>query len=101
MKRLAAVSVVLFALCLAAPAVETQLTTDSSDDRSPAWSPDGTTIAFSSDRVAGYADIWLMDAGGEALGASCVTTNDDRWHEFNPSWYPSGAYLAFETDDYC
>ena len=32
---------------------------------SPAWSPDGAWLAFSTD-VVGVADIWLVDvAGGE------------------------------------
>ena len=34
-----------------------------SDDRSPAWSPDGSRIAFASDRDGDW-DIYVMDADG-------------------------------------
>lgn len=37
-----------------------------SNERYPAWSPDGRQIAFHSDR-AGYWDIYLMDADGRNL----------------------------------
>ena len=33
-------------------------------DYSPAWSPDGTTIAFASDRDGDPNEIYLMDADG-------------------------------------
>ncbi|MBD3349004.1 MAG: hypothetical protein GF400_07390 [Candidatus Eisenbacteria bacterium] len=91
---------VLSLLCMQATAGETRLTTNPSDDRSPAWSPDGTTIAFSSDRVAGIADIWLMDAGGEAVSIDRLTTNDDLWHDMDPCWYPDGSHLAFDLVDF-
>ena len=36
-----------------------QLTTDPAIDAGPAWSPDGTQIAFDSDR-SGNSDIWVL-----------------------------------------
>jgi Tol biopolymer transport system component len=98
--RLAAGVSLLFVLCLSSMAAETRLTTSPADDRWPAWSPDGSLIAFSSDRASGIADIWVMDAGGEALDLVRVTTNDDLWHDMDPCWYPDGLYLAFELDDF-
>ena len=42
---------------------QVRLTEDAANDGAPAWSPDGTRIAFHSDR-AGDDDIYLMDSDG-------------------------------------
>ena len=42
-----------------------QLTSDPADDREPAWSPDGTMIAFTRSEPGGAA-IWMMQADGSA-----------------------------------
>ena len=56
----------------------------------PAWSPDGTKIAYVSD-----FDIWVMAADGS--GKVNITNNGQRMLERNPSWSPSGL-IAFEGD---
>ena len=69
---------------------EQQITTDPADDGNPSWSPDGTMIAFDSDRSGNY-DIWVIPAiGGEATQ---ITTDpaDDR----SPTWSPNGTEIAF------
>jgi Tol biopolymer transport system component len=59
----------------------------------PALSPDGNTIAYTSNR-SGNADVWIVDArGGESLRR---TTDPARDH--SPAWYPDGAALAFVSD---
>jgi Tol biopolymer transport system component len=70
-----------------------QLTSDQGIEADPAVSPDGTFVAFASDR-AGSMDLWLVDSrGGEPLR---VTSSDatDR----SPAWFPDGAALLFVSD---
>lgn len=50
-----------------------QLTSDKGYDSKPLWSPDGTRIAFTSDRVGNNIDIYVMPAKGGT--AHRVTTN--------------------------
>jgi Tol biopolymer transport system component len=59
----------------------------------PAWSPDGRTIAFTSDR-AGNDDIYLVDAVGGA--ANRLTAG--AGHHDNAVWSPDGRRLAFNAD---
>ena len=70
--------------------VVTRLTSDRGQDVMPSISPDGTRIAFASNR-AGNWDIWVMPAtGGKAIQ---VTT--DPGHDLHPSWSPDGQHLVF------
>lgn len=70
--------------------VVTRLTTDPAQDVMPALSPDGTRIAFASNR-SGNWDIWIMPVtGGQAIQ---VTT--DGAHELHPSWSPDGRHIVF------
>lgn len=56
----------------------------------PAWSPDGSRIAFASAREGSF-DIYVMNADG--TGAERLTTSDAQDH--NPSWSPDGTRIAF------
>ncbi len=70
--------------------VVTQLTNDPADDAMPAVSPDGTRIAFASNR-AGNWDIYVMPVNG----GNAVQITDDPADEINPSWSPDGRSLVF------
>jgi Tol biopolymer transport system component len=70
--------------------VVTRLTTDPAQDVMPALSPDGTRIAFASNR-SGNWDIWVMPVtGGKAIQVSM-----DHAHELHPSWSPDGKHIVF------
>lgn len=66
------------------------LTNNLATDESPAWSPDGTRIAFESDR-SGDADIYVMNADGSNLSR----LTDDRGFEGNFSWSPDGTRIVY------
>ncbi len=70
----------------------TRLTIGPWDDITPAISPDGSRLAFSSNRD-GYWDIYLMDLSSGTITRLTDTPNYDA----GPSWSPDGHYLAFET----
>jgi Tol biopolymer transport system component len=66
---------------------QTRLTSNPADDREPAWSPDGSTIAF-----ARNFEIYVMDATGS--GQTQLTHNTGGGDEF-PTWSPDGSKIAF------
>jgi Tol biopolymer transport system component len=69
-----------------------QITTGHGDDREPRLSPDGTTIAFASDRAFKKSyDIWTAKIDGSDLKQ--ITTSDAD--EFEPTWSPDGTHIAF------
>jgi len=70
--------------------VVTRLTSDPAQDAMPAISPDGSRIAFASNR-SGSWDIYVMSStGGKALQIT-----SDGTHELHPSWSPDGSRLVF------
>jgi Tol biopolymer transport system component len=71
-----------------------QLTTQTagSADRSPVFSPDGTRIAFVSDRDGGFPELYLMNADGS--GVTRLTKN--ALVDGSPSWSPDATALVVE-----
>jgi dipeptidyl aminopeptidase/acylaminoacyl peptidase len=80
----------------------TQITSGDYEDYSPAWSPDGSSIAFVSNRTAepdaNYnSDIWLVkpDTPHDEQELVRVTTNP--WSDGSPVWHPDGERIAYMT----
>jgi Tol biopolymer transport system component/imidazolonepropionase-like amidohydrolase len=64
-------------------------------DSHPRYSPDGTTIAFTSDR-GGIDNVWLIDTDGSNPRA--VTTEKDAYVR-GAVWTPDGNYLVARKED--
>ena len=69
---------------------ERQLTFGEGTDTSPVWSPDGTQIAFVSNR-SGNDDIWKLSTVNGNLKQ--LTRNVSM--EADPAWSPDGKQIAF------
>jgi len=59
----------------------------------PAWSPDGTRIAFMSRSWDGADDVYVMNADGSNL---TNLTHDSAWNQL-PVWSPDGTRIAFQA----
>ncbi len=79
-----------------------QITSGDFDDSSPAWSPDGKSIAFVSNRTDNpdgnsNSDIWVVSADNTDKGQTLrqVTTNENS--DRSPAWSPDGKSIAYIT----
>jgi len=67
------------------------------NDTDPQWSPDGTKIAFVSDRTgqayesSRNTDVWVISAGGGPL----TKISDHQESDHTPRWSPDGKSIAF------
>jgi Tol biopolymer transport system component len=71
---------------------QTQLTDNSHTDILGAWSPDGTRIAFTSNRD-GNGEIYVMNADGSN---QINLTNNPELDEA-PQWSPDGKKIVFQS----
>lgn len=67
------------------------LTSDHAMDSDPAWSPDGRTIAYTSDKGGGLPQLWLRDL---ASGRDRQLTRLDT-QPLGAAWSPEGDRIAF------
>ncbi len=81
--------------------VRTRFTFDSAAEANPlglgiggnmVWSPDGTQIAFSTDRH-GHMNLYSKQLGG--AGEEKVLL-EDSWRKYPDSWSPDGRFLAYQ-----
>jgi len=70
----------------------TQISQDPALDQDPAWSPDGTQIAFSSHRN-GHWYLFVVDAHG---GTARQLTSDTS-EALAPAWSPDGTQIVFDN----
>jgi len=79
----------------------TQITSGDFDDSEPAWSPDGKTLAFTSNRSTPdpdrnfNTDIWVVDAENTDKGAHLTQITTNPGADRSPSWSPDGKRIAF------
>ena len=71
------------------------LTNHPAFDGAPDWSPDGTKIAFDSNRDGGPSQIYVMDADGKNV----FRLTEGRGQKRHPDWSPDGRKIAFSVDD--
>lgn len=68
--------------------------TAAGSNEDPAWSPDGTRIAFVSNR-AGPFDVYVMDADGSDQTRITFEAVDAH----HPAWSPDGTRIAFDGNN--
>ncbi len=78
----------------------TQITSGDYEDYSPAWSPDGSKIAFVSNRTAepdasSNSDIWLVDPGTPYDQQEPVRVTTNPGSDGSPIWHPDGERIGY------
>ncbi len=82
----------------------TQITSGDFDDNEPAWSPDGKSLAFTSNRSTpdpdrNYnTDIWVVAADNTDKGAHLAQVTTNPGPDRSPTWSPDGKWIAFVTE---
>jgi dipeptidyl aminopeptidase/acylaminoacyl peptidase len=69
---------------------ERRLTAAPGVDDEPAWSPDGTQIAFTSNRD-GPRSVYVMNEDGSGV----TRLTPEPVHNYRPAWSPDGTRIAF------
>jgi dipeptidyl aminopeptidase/acylaminoacyl peptidase len=92
----------LYIFDLAAKSIA-QVTSGDYDDEEPAWSPDGTRLAFTSNRSQPDPDrtynsvIWMVAAGNKNKGAHPTQVTNNPAEDHQAAWSPDGKWIAYST----
>jgi len=71
---------------------------DTYTPQDPAWSPDGTQVAFASQHISYYyANAWSIDVSS-ADGSIMTEPVSDYLFKGGPAWSPDGKTIAFSWD---
>lgn len=70
-----------------------RVTDDPADEQKPCWSPDGKSLAFSSDRC-GNRDLFVIDLATRRVRQLTFHSADDD----SPAWSPDGRWIAFQSN---
>lgn len=73
-------------------------TNNTKSENLPAWSPDGSKIAFTSDRDDNFGEIYVMDPAPEGATNQPVRLTNNTVSDFGPNWSPDGSKIAFTRD---
>jgi dipeptidyl aminopeptidase/acylaminoacyl peptidase len=79
-----------------------QVTFGDYDDSEPAWSPDGKSIAFTSNRSAEpdsnfNSDIWVVNVDSDDPAKSLRQLTTSPAEDLTPAWSPDGKTIVFVT----
>ncbi len=80
-----------------------QVTSGDYDDSQPAWSPDGKSLAFASNRTKPdpdttyNSDIWVVAADNADQGAHPAQVTNFPGQKDHPAWSPDGKWLTYSA----
>ncbi|NOR14617.1 MAG: prolyl oligopeptidase family serine peptidase [Candidatus Aminicenantes bacterium] len=82
-----------------------QITSGNFDDSDPAWSPEGKSIAFVSNRTKKPdtnedSDIWIVSADNTDKGKTLLKLTKNRDTDSSPVWSPDGTSISYITIPY-
>jgi dipeptidyl aminopeptidase/acylaminoacyl peptidase len=80
----------------------TQITSGDHDESQAVWSPDGTRVAFVSNRTENpdansNSDIWIVAADNTDKGQTLLQVTTNPGSDGSPAWSPDGKWIAYVT----